>query len=74
VFQSFNLIKRMSVAENVALPLIYAGVSRAKAHAKALLELERVGLKDYASARRTSCPAASSSGWRSPARWWAIRR
>jgi ABC-type lipoprotein export system ATPase subunit len=23
VFQSFNLIKRMSVAENVALPLIY---------------------------------------------------
>ncbi|MBY0572468.1 MAG: ABC transporter ATP-binding protein [Undibacterium sp.] len=48
VFQSFNLIKRMNVAENVALPLIYAGVSRAKAHAKALLELERVGLKDYA--------------------------
>lgn len=48
VFQSFNLIKRMSVAENVALPLIYAGVSRGKAHAKAMLELERVGLKDYA--------------------------
>jgi putative ABC transport system ATP-binding protein len=44
VFQSFNLIKRMSVAENVALPLIYAGVSRSKAHAKAMLELERVGL------------------------------
>jgi putative ABC transport system ATP-binding protein len=48
VFQSFNLIKRMSVAENVALPLIYAGASRAKAHAKALVELERVGLIDYA--------------------------
>ncbi len=48
VFQSFNLIKRMSVAENVALPLIYAGVSRAKAHQKALSELERVGLKDFA--------------------------
>ena len=51
VFQSFNLIKRMSVAENVALPLIYAGVSRSKAYAKALIELDRVGLKDYA--RRT---------------------
>ncbi len=51
VFQSFNLIKRMSVAENVALPLIYAGVSRARAHAKALAELDRVGLADYA--RRT---------------------
>lgn len=48
VFQSFNLIKRMSVAENVALPLIYAGSSRDKANKKALIELERVGLKDYA--------------------------
>ncbi|MGJ9418086.1 ABC transporter ATP-binding protein [Massilia sp. CMS3.1] len=44
VFQSFNLIKRMSVAENVALPLIYAGVSRARALDKAMVELERVGL------------------------------
>jgi putative ABC transport system ATP-binding protein len=48
VFQSFNLIKRMSVAENVALPLIYAGVARAPAHAKAQAELERVGLADNA--------------------------
>lgn len=48
VFQSFNLIKRMSIAENVALPLIYAGVSRSKAHQKALVELERVGLLEYA--------------------------
>ena len=38
----------MSVAENVALPLIYAGVARGKAHAKALAELARVGLLDYA--------------------------
>jgi putative ABC transport system ATP-binding protein len=58
VFQSFNLIKRMSVAENVALPLIYAGVGRAKAHAKALVELDRVGLADYA--RRT--PSQLSGG------------
>ena len=48
VFQSFNLIKRMSVAENVALPLIYAGVSRSQAHEKAMVELERVGLDAYA--------------------------
>lgn len=48
VFQSFNLIKRMSIAENVALPLIYGGVSRAKAYQKALLELQRVGLAEYA--------------------------
>ncbi|MDN4057255.1 ABC transporter ATP-binding protein [Massilia sp. YIM B02769] len=47
VFQSFNLIKRMSVAENVALPLIYAGVPRGRALAKAAVELERVGLADF---------------------------
>jgi len=44
VFQSFNLIKRMSVAENVALPLIYGGMGRGKAQARAMVELERVGL------------------------------
>jgi len=48
VFQSFNLIKRMNLAENVALPLIYGGVARAKAHARALTELERVGLGNLA--------------------------
>ncbi|MEW7848705.1 ABC transporter ATP-binding protein [Massilia aurea] len=58
VFQSFNLIKRMSVAENVALPLIYAGVSRATAQARAVQELERVGLGEFA--RRT--PSQLSGG------------
>lgn len=47
VFQSFNLIKRMSVLENVALPLIYAGVPRPRALAKARQELERVGLGEF---------------------------
>ncbi len=48
VFQSFNLIKRMSIQENVALPLIYAGVARRKAQQKALQELQRVGLQELA--------------------------
>jgi ABC-type lipoprotein export system ATPase subunit len=48
VFQSFNLIKRMSLAENVALPLIYGGVGRTRARARAVAELERVGLGDLA--------------------------
>ena len=47
VFQSFNLIKRMSVLENVALPLIYAGAARSRAMAKAAEELERVGLAGF---------------------------
>lgn len=48
VFQSFNLIKRMNVIENVALPLIYAGMPRARAAARAMDELKRVGLAQYA--------------------------
>jgi ABC-type lipoprotein export system ATPase subunit len=44
VFQSFNLLKRMNVLENVALPLIYAGSSRAKAKLRAQALLEQVGL------------------------------
>ena len=44
VFQSFNLLKRMTVLENVALPLIYAGRSRGEAKRRAQALLERVGL------------------------------
>jgi putative ABC transport system ATP-binding protein len=44
VFQSFNLLKRMNVAENVALPLLYAGSSRKAARARAHELLAQVGL------------------------------
>jgi putative ABC transport system ATP-binding protein len=46
VFQQFNLLPRLTAAENVALPLVYAGVPRKERHEKALLMLERVGLAD----------------------------
>jgi putative ABC transport system ATP-binding protein len=48
VFQSFNLLKRMTVLDNVALPLIYASVPRSAARKRALLQLEKVGLGEYA--------------------------
>ena len=48
VFQSFNLLKRMTVLDNVALPLIYARVSRSAARHRAMLQLEKVGLGEYA--------------------------
>jgi len=48
VFQSFNLLKRMSVLDNVALPLIYAGKSRSVARARAQTLLGQVGLGDLA--------------------------
>ena len=44
VFQSFNLLKRVNVLENVALPLLYAGVSRHTARQRAATMLEQMGL------------------------------
>ncbi|HEX8762322.1 MAG TPA: ABC transporter ATP-binding protein [Candidatus Saccharimonadales bacterium] len=46
IFQSFNLLPRMTVLENVALPLTYKGFSVGKRTKAALNILERVGLKD----------------------------
>ena len=46
VFQNFNLLPRMDALNNVALPLIYAGISREERMKKAAHALERVGLGD----------------------------
>ena len=46
VFQSFQLLSRQSALENVELPLTYAGVSKKERRERAILALERVGLKD----------------------------
>ena len=44
VFQSFNLLPRMSALENVQVPLLYSGIRTSKAREKAMEALERVGL------------------------------
>ena len=46
VFQTFNLLNRMDAVENVALPLVYAGIPKKIREEKAREVLERVGLKD----------------------------
>jgi putative ABC transport system ATP-binding protein len=46
VFQQFNLLPRLSAAENVALPLIYAGISKKERIERALEALDKVGLAD----------------------------
>ncbi|HMZ46470.1 MAG TPA: ABC transporter ATP-binding protein [Chitinophagaceae bacterium] len=46
VFQQFNLLPRLSAAENVALPLVYAGVGKKERNERAMEALKMVGLED----------------------------
>jgi putative ABC transport system ATP-binding protein len=46
VFQQFNLLPRLTAAENVALPLIYAGVSKKERNDRAMEALKKVDLAD----------------------------
>ncbi|NOT51899.1 MAG: ABC transporter ATP-binding protein [Chitinophagaceae bacterium] len=46
VFQQFNLLPRLTAKENVALPLVYAGMSRRARNEKALHVLDMVNLTD----------------------------
>ncbi len=53
VFQSFNLLSRMSAIENVELPLVYAGLPAIERRTRALQALSLVGLSMRASHRPT---------------------
>jgi len=46
VFQQFNLLPRLSAAENVALPLVYSGIGRKERTERAMEVLAKVGLAD----------------------------
>ena len=58
VFQSYNLLPRLSALDNVALPLLYRGCSRGLAMQRARIQLERFGLSERSSHR----PAELSGG------------
>ncbi len=58
IFQQYNLLQKLTVEENVELPLIYAGVPLAKRKEMSKAALERVGLYD----RRFHKPTELSGG------------
>ncbi|HEY1252391.1 MAG TPA: ABC transporter ATP-binding protein [Thermoanaerobaculia bacterium] len=60
VFQQYNLLPKASVARNVELPMLYAGVGRKERRARALELLEMVGIPEKAKV----LPAALSGGQR----------
>jgi putative ABC transport system ATP-binding protein len=60
VFQNYNLLPKASIARNVELPLLYAGVSRKRRRQRALELLEKVGIPEKANV----LPAALSGGQR----------
>lgn len=48
VFQSFNLLSKLNLRENVELPMVYAGIGRKARSERAMAALDAVGLADWA--------------------------
>ena len=58
IFQQYNLIPKLSVLENVELPLLYAGLPAEERRARAVRALERVGLAE----KQKNLPSQLSGG------------
>lgn len=58
VFQSYNLLARLSALENVEIPLIYKGIKKEEREKRALLVLKEVGLEE----RKNHTPSQLSGG------------
>ena len=70
VFQQFNLLPRFTALENVALPLVYAGICKKIRTEMAMDVIQKVGLED----RKTiispmSYQVVNASVWQLPGHW-----
>jgi putative ABC transport system ATP-binding protein len=73
VFQSFNLIDDLTVAENVEVALLYRGVGGAERKRRVARRWRRSASATAPGTGRSSSPAASSSASPSPAPWFPNR-
>ena len=72
VFQQFNLLPRLSAAENVALPLIYSGTPRKQRMEMAMEVLRKVDLVDRSHHRPNELSGDNASVLRLPGHWLII--
>ena len=66
IFQQYNLLAKLSVVENVEVPMLYAGLGKSERRKRALDVLERVGLSEKMICRASCTRSCSSIIWAAP--------
>ena len=61
IFQQYNLLPKLTIFENVELPLLYCGMDKLRRRERVMESLERVGLAGKIKITQTSFPVVSSS-------------
>jgi len=69
IFQFFNLLDDLTVADNVLLPAQLAGLSRRQARARVAELLATLRIEQHRDAYPARLSGGERSGWRSPGRW-----